>query len=143
MESADSRSRNNKRPRGVADALQVSEHVVECHSDEASNVFANDPSGSDLLNNSKHLMPEVAVVILALLLTGDAPRLARESAADEIDASEPSQSICIEAADVFEAGDLGPVLSEHGSAVGIDLAECNGSHACAFEAETESADAAE
>ena len=47
----------------VAFALQVSAHIVECHSDEPRNVFANDPAGLTLSYNSKHLRPEVTVIL--------------------------------------------------------------------------------
>jgi hypothetical protein len=55
-------SRNNNRPAGVAVGLQVSEHLVESHTDVTNNVFSNGPSGSDFANNSTHLRPEVARV---------------------------------------------------------------------------------
>jgi hypothetical protein len=93
MWSSDSCSWNNKRPRGVAETLQVSEHIIEPQRDEASNVFANDPSGSRECNNAAHFRPEVAVVRLRFLLSGDAEWLAREPSADEIDSSEPTQSV--------------------------------------------------
>jgi hypothetical protein len=46
MWGSDACSWNNKRPCGVADAFQVSEHRVERHTDETSNVFTKNPSGS-------------------------------------------------------------------------------------------------
>jgi hypothetical protein len=139
----DGTSRNNKRPRGVADGFQVSEHIVECQRDETSNVFTNDPSRSRECNNAAHLRPEVAVVFLRSLLSGDAEGLAGESAADEIDSSKPIQSVCVNAVNVVEAGDTWPMFSKHGSAVFVTFAECNGSHSGSLEAETESANTGE
>jgi hypothetical protein len=143
MGSADGRSWNNKRPRGVAETFQVREHIVECHCDEPSNVFANDPSGSRECNNAAHLRPEVAVVFLAGLLSCEAEGLTREATTDEIDFSKPTQSVCVNRVDVIEAGDAWPVLSQDSSAVLVTLAEGDGSHSCSLESETEAADAAE
>jgi hypothetical protein len=135
---SDSTSRNNKRPRGVADGFQVSQHIVECQRDETSNVFTNDPSGSRECNNSAHLRPEVTVVFLGFLVTGDAEGLAGEASADEINRSEPTQSVCIDSMDILEAGDARPVFGEDGSAELISLTEGNGSHPSAFESKAES-----
>ena len=70
--------------------------------------------------------------------------LAWEPAADDIHGN----AICPEAigsenCDIVVAGDAGPVLGEDAAAVGIDLAEGDGSHAGALEAEGEAANAAE
>jgi hypothetical protein len=143
MGGADGTSRNNKRPRGVAETFQVSENIVECHCDETSNVFANDPSGSRECNDAAHLRPEVAVVCFAFLLSGDAKGLAREATTDEIDSSKPSQSICVNGVDVIEAGEIGPVLSQYGSAVLVTLTEGDSSHSGSLKPETESANTAE
>jgi hypothetical protein len=143
MRCSDGTSRNNKRPRGVAETFQVSEHIVECHCDETSNVFANDPSGSRECNDAAHLRPEVTVVCFAFLLSGDTEWLAREATTDEIDSSKPSQSICVNGVDVIEAGEIGPVLSQDGSAVLVTLAECNSSHSGSLESETESTNSTE
>lgn len=140
MGSADGSSRNNKRPRGVAETFQVSEHIVECHCDEASNIFANDPSGSCECNDAAHFRPEVAVVILAFLLAGDAEGLAGESSADDIDSSKPTQSLCIKGVDVVKAGHLGPVFTQDRLAVGIPLAESYGFHPSPFKAKGETTD---
>lgn len=141
--SIDGTSRNNERPRGVAQSFQVSEHIVECQRDDASNVFAKNPSGSRECNDFAHRRPEVAVILVRALLSGVAEGLTGEAAADEIDASEPTQSSCIELANVVEDGDVGPVLAQDGAAEGIALAEGDGAHSNALEPETESADPAE
>jgi hypothetical protein len=143
MGSADGRSWNNKRPRGVAETFQVREHIVECHCDEPSNVFANDPSRSCECNDAAHLRPEVAVVCFAFLFSSDTEGLTREATADEIDSSKPTQSVCVNCVDIIEAWDAWPVLCENGSAVLVSLAEGDCSHACSLKSETESTNAAE
>lgn len=124
-------------------ALQVSEHVVECHCEEANNVLANNPSGSRECNNSAHFRPEISVVPPARLTAGDAPRLTRESATDEIDSSELSQSICVKAADVLEARDVRPMLAQDGATIWIDFAEGGDAHSGALEAERHAANPGE
>jgi len=70
--------------------------------------------------------------------------LAWEPAADDIHGN----AICPEAigsenCDIVVAGDAGPVLGEDAAAVGIDLAEGDGSHSGSLEPEAEPADPAE
>jgi hypothetical protein len=50
---------------------------------------------------------------------------------------------CGEGSDVVVNRDIWPVLCEHPSAIGIDLAEGCGAHAGALEAETEATNSAE
>jgi hypothetical protein len=78
--SVDGASWNNKRPAGVARGFQVKEHSIECQVDDASNVFADEYSGSFLLNKARQDRPEVAVVFLRELAACDAEGLAGESA---------------------------------------------------------------
>jgi hypothetical protein len=80
----DGRSRNNKRPRGVAERFQVRKHIVEFHSDDSRNVLANDPSGSDFCNNAAHLRPEMTVIFRASSLPGVTEGLAREPSANKV-----------------------------------------------------------
>jgi hypothetical protein len=54
-----------------------------------------------------------------------------------------AQSGCGKLSDISVNRDIWPVLSEHGLAIGIDLAEGDGSHSGSFEAEAEAADSAE
>jgi hypothetical protein len=44
----DGDSRNSKRPAGVADAFQVSQHTVEFHRDDARHILSKHPSGLGL-----------------------------------------------------------------------------------------------
>jgi hypothetical protein len=83
----DGTSRNNKRPCGVADSFQVRKHVVEFHRNDSRNVFCQDEFGSCFFNNAEHLRPDRTVICRASSLPGNAERLARKSACDEIDAT--------------------------------------------------------
>jgi hypothetical protein len=83
----DADSTSNKRPCGVADGFQVSQHVVEFHVDDSSNVFANDVSGLRVGNNTEHLRPDRTVIIRASLQPGVTERLARKSTCDDIDSA--------------------------------------------------------
>jgi hypothetical protein len=89
------------RPRGVVLGFQVSKHRVECHVDDASNVFSKHPTGLCFDNNSKHFLPEVTVILLASLLPGSTEGLARESACEEVN---PSEGGCVKVTDVPKEG---------------------------------------
>jgi hypothetical protein len=134
---------NNKRPRGVAETFQVSEHFVEAQADVTSNVLAKDPSGSRECNNSTQLRPEVAVILMRSASSGDTEGLTGVSAADEIDSSKPTQSVCCNRPDVSEVRNAWPTFGEHGTAVRIDFAEGDRSHPGSFKPEGEAANAAE
>jgi len=100
----DGASRNNKRPCGVADSLQVSQHRVEFHVDDSSNVFAKDESGSCFLNKAEHLRPERTVILRASPVPGHAERLARKSTCDEVN---PVVIGSVEAVDVGDKARTG------------------------------------
>lgn len=139
----DGTSRNNKRPRGVAEIFQVRKHIVECQRDDASNIFANNPSGSFECNDAAHFRPEVAVVLMRFLVSGDGEGLAREATTDEIDSSEPTQSVCVKVVNVVKAGDTRPVLGKDGSTELVSLAKSDGVHPRSLESEGESTNTAE
>jgi hypothetical protein len=82
--SADGASWNNKRLHGVVFTFQISAHFVEAQVDEASNILANDPSGLALPYESKHFWPEMTVIFLRSLVSGNGKRLAGKSSADEV-----------------------------------------------------------
>lgn len=137
---SDGTSRNFKRRRDlVSCAFQVRNHLSERQRFNPSNVLTNDPSGLALRNNAEHLRPEEAVISRAFALPGAgcAEWLARKPSANNIGESGAG----LEFSHIVVAGDVRPVLCEHPSAEGIDLAEGDGSHSCALKAETESADA--
>jgi hypothetical protein len=84
VRGANRASWNIKRPCGVAFAFQVSEYFVQAQFDEPNNVFSNNPSGPEFLDNSKHFRPEMAGVVLGKLSSRLGERLAREPAANKV-----------------------------------------------------------
>jgi hypothetical protein len=83
----DGASWNNKRLDGVSRVFQVSTHLVECHIDDSSNIFANDPSWAYFPYDSKHLWPEITVVCFASSLPGTRKGLAGEPPSDNVNCS--------------------------------------------------------
>jgi hypothetical protein len=81
MGSVDTASRKYERLDFVALIFHVRTHLLENQSlrpiNNSGNVFAHDPSGTNLPNSSKHLRPEIAGISRAFSITGDAERLAR------------------------------------------------------------------
>lgn len=86
----DGDSRNNKRLNGVTFTFQVSAHLLENHasvpSNETANVLTNDPARMKFSYDSKHLRPEIAIILRASSSSGLGKRLAGEAACEEIDA---------------------------------------------------------
>jgi hypothetical protein len=83
MRRPDTRSRQNIRPYLVPCSFQVNLHLFEYHSPppikEAENIFANHPTRSNLVNNSTHLRPQVAVIRRPFSFSGNTERLTGES----------------------------------------------------------------
>lgn len=102
-----------------------------------NNVLSNDPRGPESRDKAAILRPEVTVIFRASALPGETEWLAWVSSANNValDAGE--------CADVVMDGDAWPVLSEDGPAVGVDLAEGDGTHSGSFKPEAETADPAE
>jgi hypothetical protein len=86
---ADSRSRNNDRPCGVAERIQVSEYPVKptVHTDDSRHILKKAVTGPGASNNSRKFRPEIAVISRALLSSGCGPRLAGEAAGEEVKTS--------------------------------------------------------
>jgi hypothetical protein len=66
--------------------FQVNFTLSLCHCGDTSNIFANNPSGLELRNNSQHFRPEITVICLSLSFAGLAEWLAREAPGEEINA---------------------------------------------------------
>jgi hypothetical protein len=128
-------SRNNKRPAGVAEALQVSKHLVEFHIDDSRHVLTKHPSGSCLFNNSAHFRPERAVIFCASSFAGSAVRLARKSPCDEVGANASHVS------DVAEVGDFWPVALEDFARIRFYFAEGYRLPACPLSGQSKAPDA--
>jgi len=98
MGSVDTTSRKYERLDIVAFIFQVNAHLLEYQSvrpiNNSENVFAHDPTGTNLPNSSKHLRPEVAVISRPFAFSGDAERLARESAGEHVDTVSPNGKVC-------------------------------------------------
>ena len=60
--------------------FQVSNTIVERHTDDSSNVLTKYPSGPEFLNHSKHFWPEETVICFASALPGKGYGLAGEAA---------------------------------------------------------------
>jgi len=97
VRGVDGASWNNNRLDFITFGFQVKTHLFEFHVDDSSNVLTNDPSGPDFRYDSEHFRPEMAVIILALSLPGNAERLARESPGKQSCADE---SVSVEVSDV-------------------------------------------
>ena len=77
MGRIDGTSRDNDRPAGVADALQVRRHSVEpILANRCRNLFSHDDRGPTGSNEAEEDGPEVPLVRRAFLLTGGAEGLA-------------------------------------------------------------------
>ena len=76
-------------------------------------VLCQDPSGFSLRDDAEHFGPEMTAVTSTAALSGDAKRLAGESAADE---SHSSKSSSIECCNVSMNRHLRPVASQNGLA---------------------------
>ena len=59
------------------------------HREDSSNVFSNNPIGSDLVNAAEHVRPEVAVIFRASASPGITERLARKAASEHVHSSAP------------------------------------------------------
>ena len=99
---ANTRSRQNIRPDLVPCSFQVSLHLFEDHSPppikQPENIFANHPTRSNLLNDSTHLRPQIAVIRSSFPFSRDAEGLARESAGKYVNS--PSINSCVEFPDI-------------------------------------------
>lgn len=127
------------RPDGVTVTLQSITHGVQPKTDMAFDVFANNPGWFSFANNAEHLSRHVARIIGAPSMPGVAERLAWVAAADDIAVDAPPS----QGSHVVMARDIWPVLCEDSSAIGVTLAERDGSHPGSLKAEAESTDAAE
>jgi hypothetical protein len=124
---------------------QVSENTVEPSIKQCCDVLHDDELRSYLANNSSVLRPKSAANSFnSSALARNADVLTGEAAADDIHGNSVCpETIGCEGSDISENRDSWPVLSQHSLAVGIDLAEGDGSHPGSFEPEAEAANSAE
>lgn len=122
VKRVDGTSRNNNRPCGVPDGFQVSEYTVECHVDDASNVLSQDETRSCRVNNPVHCRPEVARIILAASLPGNAKWLAWEASGNKVDWAKLGS---FERSDIVMLRYSRPVFIEYTATPFIDLTKSN------------------
>jgi hypothetical protein len=132
----DGASWNNKGLHLISDAFQIRMHLVECHADDSSNVFANNPRGPRNRNDSDHFRPEVAVIFRALSLPGCTEWLAWESSANKVNCSE---LITFHLSYICHALYIWPMLCKYELTLFINLNLTNALHSCALKAKIEAA----
>jgi hypothetical protein len=128
------------------DRGQVPENSLKPPTKESCDVLHDDVTRSKLARKSSDFRPKPRArsVSDASTLPGKADVLARESASNEFNGNSVCvQSLLGEGSHVFVAGHIGPVLFEDGAAVGLDLAEGDGSHPRPLKSEGEAADTRE
>jgi hypothetical protein len=113
-------SRNSKRLRPKPDALQVSKHAVEFHSDDSRHIFTTDPSGLASCNNVEHCRPEETVITCASALPSEGKRLAREASGDDVTLDGGNSS------HVSVVWHVRPVLFEQFACIRFDFTKSDG-----------------
>jgi hypothetical protein len=124
MRGIDTASWNNERFDFVTFTFHVRMHLVEYHVGDLSNILTNNPTGPCLSYDSQHFRPEVTVICRASLLPGNGKGLAGKPTREQGDV------FVIRSFDVSYVsmnGNSGPMFFEDFLAVGVDLAESNGS----------------
>jgi hypothetical protein len=135
-------STHHERPAGVACCFQVLDDFVSRESSDARDVLSNDPTGSELADESGEVRPEVALVRLRLLLSGNGEGLTGEAPAYDIDSS--GNRLSCERSHVSMNWHPRPVMREDFSREQLNFAKRNCLEAtCPFEAETDTANTGE
>lgn len=101
-------------------ASQVSAYPSFDHSGDSSNIFTDNPSGPDFVNNAEHFRPEVTLVLSPPPFSGIGERLAGESTGEDIDPSSPFLETCFR--DIFVRFAFREPVVQHGPAERVDLA---------------------
>jgi hypothetical protein len=139
----DGTSRNFNRDCLVVESFQIRKHSVEAHElvvIKARHIFPNDPFRPASGNKSAHFRPEVAVIFRASSLPGNGPRLAGESAANNVDRSE---LIAFHFPDIRHAPYIRPMLRQYRKAEWVNFNLAGAFHTGAFKAQIETADTRE
>ena len=98
----------------------LNRHSGELHRGDSSNILANEPSGSDLLNAAEHERPEVAVVLRASSLPGITEGLAGKASCEDGDLPPPFAEICL--CDVFIRFCFWEIIIKHAAPEWVNLA---------------------
>jgi hypothetical protein len=121
----DGTSWNNKRPRGVAECLQVRKHFVEAQTDVPSNILSKHPSGPEFFDKTAHFRPEVTVIFRASTLPGCTEWLAGVSSANKVNWS---NIFATQLPHVFKLGNIRPVFLKYSTAKRVDFTLGNNGH---------------
>lgn len=131
---ADTASWKNERLNGVPCIFQVSAHLLEDHPSVPINkpayVLPHNVARGAFSYNAQHLGPQVALVVFALSLSGEAVWLAREPSADNINSS--SVSCRVELADVLVLFGMGKMVFKNSPWEVLPLAIKNVCPTCPF-----------
>lgn len=129
----------------VTFSFQISAHLLEYQSlrptNDSENIFAHDPAGTDFLNRSQHLRPEIAIVLRTSSFACRAERLAGEASRENVDTVSPNREIC--RADIDELFCMREMVFENTAAKRIRVAIELVFEARPFGRKVEASDAAE
>ena len=100
-------------------ASQFSEYPSFDHSGDSSNIFTNDPSGPDFVNNPEHLRPEITFVLSSPPFSCVGKRLTGKASGEDINLSSPLSEVCF--GNVFITLAFGKPVFQDGTAKGVDL----------------------
>ena len=120
MRGTNRRSRYNLPLSIVPQPGKVGQDFREAAGAESSDILHEDVARSSLANNAGRVGPEPAVVFRPFPPSCEGGGLAGEAGRDDVDPRFFDEAV---GADVFVAGDFGPVLSEDRPAIGVDLAK--------------------
>jgi hypothetical protein len=127
--------------RVIPERRDFPEHLVQSASAKGDDVLDDDPRRPTLFDEPAVFAPQAgAGTVEPCAFTGDADVLAGESPANNVNWPD---IVGVQVTHIAEAGHVRPVLAEHGSAIGVDLAERDCSHPGSLESEREAADSAE
>lgn len=142
MGRADSRSRDLDGACFKAVRFHVSENSGEAQfcACKARDILDEKEPGAGSAGEVAEVRPEVALVLMALALTGEAPRLAGDAAGKKIDPPEGCDVLVAKGAEIRSNRDIWPVDGKLGAAALVSLDEADDAAPCELEAEGESAD---
>lgn len=111
------------------------------HSGDSSNIFTNEPSGPDFVDNAESLRPEVTLILSPPSFSCVGKRLAGEPCGEDVDFPAPLTEVCL--CDVFITFTFGEPVVQHSAPEGVDLAMKGVAPAHHFRSHLRPADAAE
>jgi hypothetical protein len=149
VQGADSRSFKIPNPDGVTEALQVLTNGIGGNSDDARDVFSDDPTRPNFSDQARKFWPEIPVVAFPFLLSSHAEWLTGKPSVDDVDCFTAEVAFTInhllsgQVKNVLVDWYIGPAASEHRSAKWVALAHGGGAYPGGFCREIEAADPGE